>query len=1093
MKKKIPQKNYKWPCKKGVLPIFVLLISSGLPAFARTTGTTDYYQQTQQGATLQGKVTDDLGLPLVGASVTIKGGTVGTATDSTGSFTLQATKNSGSLVVSYTGYVTQELPFNGTSTLNIKLTAEEGSLNEVVVMGYGKQRKSDITGAVTAVNMNRITDVPVTNLSNALAGRAPGVTVTNTSGLAGASSSIRIRGSFNDPLFVIDGVIKDKQAFDALDPNEIDQMSMLKDAAAAAVYGAQAGDGVLVVTTKRGHAGKPTFQAQVSTTTGRPTQELLGNLTTATDELTYQNRVTAWNNEYNGRNDPLPNDQAAFDYFKDKSYNVNDWIWRNPGNQKYLMSVSGGSEKLTYYSMLSYTKEQGSYTRLDYKKFNLRTNISAKISDAISVNLNLAAAQQNPDRFYWPYTGDDDYNVGDFYRVTFNWPKIMPFYLNEDGSPASRVTPYPVLPAIGSWLGWNVIDMVDGERYIHTRRRQFNPTVTLDVKLDHFVKGLSTKFVGNYEANDYFRKKWLTFQTNYRFIPDPDADNPYVPSAPDPTKTSVFNFGQSKPFLGYEMANGWKYQIDWYLNYERKFGEHNINAMFIFEQAEKRNYDVSATGYGPVTDIDQMFTYSTSQGDRYGDAYETLGANQSWIGRVNYSYADRYIAEFSFRQDGRYEFGPERKWGFFPSGSLAWKISNESFFKQGVPWINELKLRASYGTTGNLVDINNDDIAPFLYQTYYSNNSGYFFGNNYYTGITPAYTPNPNITWAETDEKNIGVDFALLKNRLSGTVDVFKNTMKNILAYRTVTLPTTYGQGLAAENYAQRTFTGSEFSLQWQDYIGKLSYTVYGNIGYAKDRWDKLDPSNAAYYPGQPEDFRYPVGHPNDRIFGFEAEGLIRTQEQLDKLIDAGYNYYGRKPYLGAIIYKDVRGQNFSDEPDGKIDGNDVVLLSENGKPRINFGFGFNVSWKGLSVDAHFQGVGAYDRMISNLDGAGIRQWGSSQRLYYPIWGSDVWTPENTDAKYPRVIGQNWAESGAIGSSFWMRNGAYVRLKNLNIAYNIPGDWVKRLGLSSLQVFANGTNLFVFSDMTEFQDPEQDNYDSYPIMKTFTFGLNARF
>lgn len=1079
-------------------PLYLLLLALSIGLFATNAHARagNYYQdEAQQKTVIRGQVTDDLGAPLSGASVQIKGGPEGAATDSAGSFSIETSVKKGVLVVSYTGYTSQEIPFEENANLNIKLSALEGGLNEVVVVGYGKQRKSDITGAVSAINLNKINDIPVTNLSNALAGRAPGVTVTNTSGLAGASSSIRIRGSFNDPLYVIDGILKDKQAFDAMDPNAIDQMSILKDAAAAAVYGAQAGNGVVVVTTKRGTPGKPSISAQISTTTGRSTQELLGDMTTATDELTYQNRVTEWNNEYNDRNDPLPNGQAAFDYAKDHSYNVNDWIWRNPGNQKYLVSVSGGSDKITYYSMASYTKEQGSYTKLDYKKFNLRSNITAKISDAITVNLNIAAAQQNPDRFYWPYVGDDDYNVGDFYRVTFNWPKIMPFYLHQDGTPAAikEVTPYPVLPAIGSWLGWNVIDMVDGNRYIHTRRRQFNPTLSFDIKLDRFVPGLSTKIVGNYEANDFFRKKWLTFQTNYTFIPQPNSDNPYIPSPPDPTKTSVFNFGQPKPFLDYELASGWKYQIDWYLNYDRKFGKHGINAMLIFEQAENKMYTSTARGYDPVTDIDQMFAYSNSPGDRVGNAWEDLGSNQSWIGRVNYNYDSRYIAEFSFRQDGRYEFGPGKKWGFFPSGSLAWRISQENWFKNAAPWVNELKLRASYGTTGNLVDINDDDIEAFQYQTYYGNNSGYVFGNNYINGISPAYTPNPNITWAETEAMNIGLDFALLKNRLSGSIDVFKNTMKNILASRTVTLPSTYGQGLAPENYAQRSFVGSEFSLQWQDMIGKLSYTVYGNMGYAKDRWDRVDPSNPSYNLGQPQEFRNPIGHPDNRLFGFMAEGLIRTQDQLDKLLDAGYSYYGRKPYLGAILYKDVRGQNFDPTPDGRIDGNDVVLLSNNGKPRINFGFGFNLSWHGISLDAHFQGVGSYDRMISNKDGEGMRQHGSTQRVYYPIWAGDVYTPDNPDGKYPRPIGKNWLESGTLGSSFWMRNGAYLRLKNLNLAYNLPEKWVKKLSLSGVQFFANGTNLFAFSDMTEFQDPEQENYDSYPVMKTYTIGINARF
>ncbi|ANH82702.1 SusC/RagA family TonB-linked outer membrane protein [Niabella ginsenosidivorans] len=1044
---------------------------------------------------INGTVKDTAGMPIVGASVKVKGSDRGTVTNEQGAFTIEAAVND-ILEISAVGYVPVETVVGPAADYAIVLKPATHSMDEIVVIGYGAQKKSSITGAVSSIAMNKVSDIPVTNLSNALAGRAAGVTVVNSSGLAGASSNIRVRGSFGEPVYVIDGIIKDKAAFDALDANEIDQMSILKDAAAASVYGVQAGNGVVVITTKRGSPGKPVFGAQTSYTTSRPTQTLLANLSTATDELIYQNRVTQWNNEYNGKNDPLPNDQTIFDYFKDRSYNVNDWVWRNPSSQKYMINVNGGNDRITYYSMLSYTKEKGSYINLDYKKFNLRTNVTAKISNAISLNMNLAAAQQNADRFYWPFTGDDDYNVGDFYRVTFNWPKLFPFYLNADGTVADQITDYPVQPAIGSWQLWNVVDMVQGDRYINTRRRQFNPILTLDIKLDQFIKGLSTKLVGNYEANDYMRKWFLTYQHNYKFISADPSNNPYVPAPPDPSQVNIFTFSQNQPFLRYNIYTGWKYQLDWYLNYDRKFGAHAVNAMAVFEQADNKRIGATATGYDPVTSIDQMFAYSTSAGNRYGDALEYIDpqiTRQAWIGRANYSYANRYLVDFSFRYDGTVLAAKGERWGFFPSGSVAWRVSQESFFRDHVSWINELKLRAGYGSTGNLVDVNNNLISSFLYTNTFTNAGGYIFGNTYYTNIAPGPTPVPGITWATNYETNLGLDFALLQNRLSGTIDAFKKKKKNILGARTITLPVTYGQNLAPENYAAQSFRGLEFSLQWQDKIGQLSYSVYGNLGYAKDKWDMLDPSNAAYYPGQPQSFRYPVGQPNNRIFGFEAEGLIRTQAQLDDLIAKGYNYYGRKPYLGAILYKDIRGQNFSPTPDGRIDDNDITLLSNNGFPRINFGFGFNVQWKGLSIDALMQGVGAYDRMISNLDGQGMRQWGGSIRPYYPIWTSDVWTPENPDARYPRPTGQNWAESGGVASTFWMRNGSYLRLRNLNIGYELPAKWVNRIGVEGAQLFLNGTNVFTFSKMKEFHDPEQDVYDSYPIMKTFTAGINVRF
>ncbi|MCH5599353.1 carboxypeptidase-like regulatory domain-containing protein [Niabella ginsengisoli] len=431
-----------------------------------------FYFQTDH--TVAGTVVSNQGSAIAGATVIVKSTQQATTTDSSGHFSIRMPSGTDTLVISYVGFASLDVPVNNQTQVNITLGPVQGEMDEVVVVGYGTQKKSNITGAVSSINTAKINNIPLTNMSNALAGRAAGVTVVNTSGLSGASSTIRVRGSFGEPVYVIDGIIKSKAAFDALDPNEIDQMSILKDAATASVYGVQAGNGVMVITTKRGSSGKPVFGFQTSFTTSRPTQELLADMTTATDELTYQNRVTQWNNEYNDRSDPLPNTQTIFDYFKDRSYNANDWVWRNPSNQKYLLSVSGGSEKINYYSMVSYTGEKGSYINLDFKKFNMRSNVTAKLSNAISVNLNLAASQQNADRFYWPFTGDDDYDVSDFYRVTFNWPKLFPFYLNEDGSVANNITDYPVQPAIGSFQLWNVVDMVQGDRYINTRRRQFN-------------------------------------------------------------------------------------------------------------------------------------------------------------------------------------------------------------------------------------------------------------------------------------------------------------------------------------------------------------------------------------------------------------------------------------------------------------------------------------------------------------------------------------------------------------------------------------------------------------------------------------------
>lgn len=1038
---------------------------------------------------LTGKVTDGTGAGLPGVSIAIKGTNLGTVTNANGEFTITVANADAVLVFRFVGYETQEIIVGTRSTLNVELLPSAKGLNELVVVGYGTQKKVNLTGAITAVNAADLNNIASSNLSNTLAGRAPGVNVTNTSGLSGASSSIRIRGSFGDPLFVIDGIVRDKEAFDALEASEVDQMSFLKDAATASIYGSRAGNGVVLVTTKKGANQKPVFNFQSNYTTNRTTMSLLSDLTTAEDELTYQNRVA----EFNGT--PIPNGPDEFAYFKDKRYNVHDFIWQNPYSHRHSLSVTGGNERINYYSMLSYRGEEGSYKSLSHNKFNLRSNVSAKVSEAIKVDLNISANQQNLDRFYWPFTGDDDFDVSDLYRVTFNWPKTYPFYLEADGTPVNHVTEYPVQTPMGSWQAWSVIDQVIGDRYLRTRQRQMNSILSMDINLGKFVKGLSTKIVGNYLGEDYMRKKYLTFQKNYVFNQADPNGNRFLPAPPDPEKTNIFTFSSNQPFMSYEIASRWSYQFNWFLNYSRSFNKHNVEALAVFEQAENGGYIAQSRAENPITSYDQMFVYSSDRTMRQANGWEELGARQSWIGRVNYNYDSRYIAEFSFRYDGNTLFPSDKRWGFFPSVSAAWRLSEEPFFKNAISMFDDLKLRASYGTTGNDLDIYNEKIGTFAYTPTYVNSGSYIFGDRLYSSIQPGATPNPNLTWATSTTYNVGLDVAVLKNRLTGTLDLFIKKETDILGSRLVTLPDNYGQSLAPENYAARSWRGGELFLQWRDKAAgnKIDYAITANVGYARDEWDIFDES-AAFGPEGLRNFQSRIGRPENRIIGLKSLGIVRTQEELDALIAKGFTQYGRQPYLGGLYFEDVRGDGYSLGPDGKIDGNDIQLLSTNAAPRINFGVGLNVSYKNFSLQSHFQGVTAYDRIISNQEGPGMRQHGGTVRPYYPIWASpDVWTPDNVNGKYPRPIGKNWYESGSEASSFWIRNGAYLRLKMLNLAYSLPKSWINYLKLGSAQLYFNGTNLFAISAMKEFHDPEQKNYDSYPVMKTFTFGVDVKF
>lgn len=1023
----------------------------------------------QKVKTIKGTVNDPMG-PVAGANVSVAGTTIGTITDMDGRFTLEVPENA-TLQISFIGYLTQNIKVDGKSEFTINLVEDSQALDEVVVVGYGTQKKVNLTGAITSVKAEVLDNMPTNNLSNALAGRAPGVNVSTSSGFAGASSNIRIRGSFGEPLYVINNIIKSKADFDALDPNEVENISFLKDAASASIYGSKAGNGVILVTTRSGNKEqKPMFQYKGSFSTSKPTRPLQDY--SATDELIWNNRKQ----ETLGR-DPLYGPEV-FEYFKDKSYNVNDYVWRNPSSWQHNLSVNGGNDRLQYFMLLGYQDQNGSYKNVDYQRYNFRSDITANITKRFKVNFNLSGNQRNYKRFYWPYDKVDDFNIPDFYRTTFNWSRLYPFYIDDAGNPTSDTNANPV-----STGAWNPVEMVIGDRYQKQIKRTIDGQIRLTLDLEDYVKGLKTSVLAQYSAYDENHKAFVTHNKTYRFQQG-STENPFIPGPVNPDDMVIHNLSSTYEKITEAVQLKSSYQFNWFINYDRQFGDHGISGLLVYEQAKETGKDLNGSAEDLLSSsIDQIFNTSSDAERRNFGGNEFENAHQSVIGRFNYNYADKYIAEFSFRQDGNYKFAPGERWGFFPSGSLAWRLSEEKFMQDNVSWLNNLKLRGSYGSTGDDNHWNGDEIAAFQWRDYYQTGSSYVFGDNLSNGLKVGNTPNPLMTWAKLEVWDIGLDFGLFNNRLTGEFDYFYKNKNHILGSRIASVPGTFGASLAPENYAEQKWNGTEVSLRWSDRISDVSYSVYANMGYVIDEWVKWDEAEGL------EEWRSRIGRPNDRIQGYISEGMIRTQEQLDA-IPEGFTQWGRKPMLGTLLFKDIRGANYSEGPDGKIDSNDMTFLSDNGAPRINYGFGFNVEWNGLAIDAHFQGVGAYDRMVSTMNG-GVFQ---NDRPYFELWsGDNVWTPENPNAEYPRISG-GWmqGEFGGQPSTFWLRNGAYMRLKNLNIAYTLPKKWLSGIGIERVQIFANGTNLFCIDGIKE-HDPEQKYLDSYPLMKTFTAGLSVNF
>ena len=1014
---------------------------------------------------ITGTVTDKNGAPVPGANVIVTGTTQGTMTDIAGKYIIEVPRGGKSLTFTFVGMEPQEITIGTLTQINVTMAESAIGLEEVVVVGYGTQKKVSLTGSIATVNSAKLEAIPTTDLSNTLAGRAVGVTISSNSGFVGASSDILIRGkgTYNNtsPLYVIDGIVSNKTAFDVLDPNEVESISFLKDAASASIYGSRAASGVILVMTKKGKVQKPVFSYKGSYTIQHPTMPL--QTYTATEQLQYLN-----DNAITYGNLP-PYGPDIFDYFKDKSYNLMDYIWRDPSSQQHDFSVNGGTENLTYYMMVGYNKALGSFNNTDYSRYNFRSNVTAKINKYLSINLNLSGNQRVGDRFYWPYDAAESTTLQDFYRATFNWSRLEPFYVLADGTPTTdRIHGYPI-------NAWHPVELVYNGGYRKTTYRTLNGIFRVDLKIP-FVEGLTTSFMANYTFDDYNGKNFVKWNKAYTFQSG-STTNPFIPGPIDFTKVSIHNLSANYENIQENATFDHSYQINWFLNYDRVFGKHAVSGTLVYEQQGYSGKNFGGQANNLLSDgLDQIISASRANDMRWFDGSESETARASWIGRVHYEYADKYIAEFSGRYDGSYIFPADTRWGFFPSLSVAWRISKEAFFN--VSYINSLKLRGSIGSSGN------DNVSPFQFQTNYVLGSSFAYGSGISTGIQAGVPPNLLITWEKSRNYDIGLDFGLFNDKLTGEFDYFYRYSYDILKDRIRVIPATYGASLSSENYAKMDVRGVEFALNYNNKISNFNYSIGGNIGWAKDKVLYIDEAVGL------ESWRSAIGHPLDRLWGYEDYGLIRTQAQLDAL-PAGFTQFGQKPVLGAILFKDIRGENRSPGADGKIDANDQTWLSSNAIPRINYGINLNAEWKGLSLDVLFQGVGGYDKMVRtmNTPTGGVFQTGGSP--YFQLW-VDHWTPENPGAKYPRSAGWGASQFGWEPSTFWMRNGAYLRLKNLNLAYSLPKKWIAFLLIDKCQVYLNATNLFYISGFKE-TDPEQYMLDSYPIMKSFTGGLNINF
>lgn len=1009
-----------------------------------------------QSGILKGVVTDVNGEPLLGATIVIKGTNEGTTADFDGNFTLQNVPEGSSIVISYIGMKPKVVKVGKKNNIKIILEDDAVALDEVVAIGYGSQKKVNLTGAVSAVTGKEISKQPVSNVTNALVGRIPGLITKQTSGAPGAdAASLSIRG-YDSPLVIVDGV---EQQFSSLNPNEIESISVLKDASAA-IYGAKAGNGVILVTTKQGAEGKPklTFQGSL-TMQGRTVYpepcnswqyaELVREVEIndgKTSGFTFSPQDIL--DFYNGT-DPIghPNTDWNNETFK-------DWA----PMQEYNMSLSGGTKDVKYFAFLGYLDQQGlARSGVNYyKRYNFRMNVAANVTKNLKASMNVSAIIGNL----------NDTNLGDMqlFRSTYD---ALPIY------PSSWPDPEKVVNSGGNY---NPVAEADPNiaGYVNKVTSTYKGILTLEYKFP-FIKGLTAKAVGTYNQGTTESKNWDKQYIKYLYNQDTQTYDGGIKAGDNTTLTRSFN--KVSTFTG-----------QFSLNYNRTFAKkHKLGALLLFEFMDRDTYSMNATRSKYITDhIDELFAGSDE--GQLSDGKRSETASASLVGRLNYNYNDRYLLETTFRYDGSPRFPANKRWGFFPGISLGWRISEESFIKDNISCISNLKLRASLAKSGR------DDTGAFQYIT------GYKFSNLYYAddmllpGVATTGLANPNITWEEMTSYNLGFDFGFFGNKLYGQFDVFYRLREGILAVRKRAMPNTFGAIIPDMNINSEDNRGVELSLGYSGTVSDFRYDISGNLGWARTKNRKV--SEEVSDDGAIAKIESTSGRWKDVMIGYVFDGYFASQEEIDNLqslqLDKTTGEWVMKPYdmdgkgnstlrPGDIKYKDLNG-------DGKLSNYDREIIAYGKTPLITYGFNINTLYKNFALDIMFQGAAKYTAVVNTYDYTG-------QRNVPLVVYENMWTQDNPN---PNAMFARQSTHGKNNKSYLsaynLKDASYLRLKNIMLSYTFPKKIISKTGIDNLKLYISGTNLFTISSlMKNYQiDPEVADRQgswSYPAQKTFSFGV----
>ncbi|MFI5137968.1 MAG: SusC/RagA family TonB-linked outer membrane protein [Sphingobacteriales bacterium] len=1037
---------------------------------------------------ITGKVTDQsTGETLIGVSVKVKGTNTGTLTDINGKFTLTAEDNA-TLVISYIGYTTSEVQVNGKTNLNIKLQPAAKGLSEVVVVGYGVQKKITVTGAVVAVKGDELLKSPATNLSNSIAGRMAGVTATNASGEPGYDgSTIRIRGTNtlgnSDPLIVIDGVPAPagQDNIDRINPADVESMSVLKDASAA-IYGSRAANGVILITTKHGKMGAPQLSYTYNYGVAQPTT--IPKMANSTEYATMVNEMDLFklpSSEWTAASaafkstgsytEPDGNKVSAsfqptdFQKFADGSdpwgHPNTDWFkaalktWSPQSRQN--VQLSGGSENVKYLTSIGSETQDGYYknSATGYKQYDFRLNLDAKVNKYISTSFGVSGREE--DRSF-PNGGSAQ---AIFRMLMRGYPNKPAYWPNGLPGPDIENGQQPVL------ITTNQTGYSHDTRYY----AQMNGKIEISVP---GVEGL--KFTGNVALDKYMQqtKNWQTPWYIYSW----DYATKDANGIPVLTKVAK---GPAQANLNQSSDDELSRMFEGIASYTHSFGGHNITLLagVTKETSNGSNFGASRQYYSS-TAIDQLSLGGNAGVGNYGGAYDH--ARLSYFGRVGYNYKEKYLAEFLWREDGSYIFPEAHRMGFFPGISAGWRISEEDFFKNNVKFIQSLKLRGSWGQMGNdkVNRPGTNTLDEYAYASLY-NPYSYIINNAETQTLQEITAPNPNFTWEVANNSDIALEGTTLNGKLDFTLEAFLNKRTQILWYNTASVPASAipSWQLPPVNYGKVTNKGWEFQLNYHDNIGQVRYNIGVTGGYAQNRIDKWDET-----PGAPA-WQKSTGHPIGSQLYYIYDGIFSTQAQVDAANNKADPNYLDYSGVGESTIKlgDMRYKDYNH--DGKIDGNDQVRNDKVATPTFQGGINLSVQYKNFDLTVLFQGATGGQIFFQTESGTigNFTQWSYDHR----------WTVDNPSTTAPRTVDRNNAYF-SNGNTYWLLNTDYIRLKNAEIGYTLPASIGKIVGISNLRFYVNGLNLLTFSK-EHIYDPESTSSSGqyYTQSRVINMGASVKF